>query len=214
MLGDAEYKLTNDDRRDVLAGCSMYTDHPVEFRRVEREVTRFLQAGFHVPLIVLWTCQILTDMTDGCFDPDCRFNSVEEIRAAFEGAVEEAWQEHQAWLEDDEAKYAFNMTYREYHKHRNLDEHPWEDEVVDDGRRWLAETPYQVWKAVNTIEEAVAETARDLTYDMVYRNDKGTGIAEAAEKKRREVVEALKAKYKAARKAEQDWDGDEMPLAI
>jgi hypothetical protein len=162
-----DYKLTDSDRADIEASLGKDADdYTRRSARIEASfgVGEFVDGRWrHVSPYVDWTVRTLFDMSETQFDYSRLgpFSSIEELRNAFEQDVKAQWDEHLERLEDD-------PEYREY-RTRCGDEifrhHPWGNDCIDNCRRWLAETPYQVWKIAHDVEEWAAQLARDAVAD-------------------------------------------------
>jgi len=187
--------LTDDDqkaiRMDLADKFSWMTPDSVdrEVRKIARKVDEFTKRSE----LVRWSLQVLCALTEWTLATS-NFRGVgtmEDLREAYEKIVSQGWEDHLDLLEVD-------AEYREYHQGTE-DNHPWGDSIVDNGRRWLQATPYQVWVLADRVEDWTVAAALDECLDMAAEESNGGSVVEAAKEQFQREITRLLLRYKAER---------------
>lgn len=141
----------------------------------------------------MWVARALELLSDEHFRPHVCYgkggiSTLTELKAAFSGAVQEAWENHKAeWEDPTDAEYLHSRGYNEH-------EHPWGDGVIALCQWWLNATPYTVWRLAQTMSDFVTDTGHDYMEELL-AGEGGEAFAREINKRWDREVDELRKRF-------------------
>lgn len=137
----------------------------------------------------LWMAKIARSITDGWFTNSECPKTRDEVRALFESHATKAYEGHLEFFRRDPESFWEMYSPRPGKDREDPPEHIWDN--IDQARRFLTFTTYQVWKLVDQIQKAGEAAVSDNLLEMVSGNENGYAVYLAVTAAYNNIIEKL-----------------------